>query len=83
MIMASIRAPGDDTSGAKPIYLRVADEVEAQIRSGELPSGSRLLSERAMAEHFGVAYLTIRRANQVLRERGLIETVHGRGTFVK
>jgi GntR family transcriptional regulator len=29
-----------------------------------------------------VAYDTIRRATALLRERGLIQTVHGRGTFV-
>ncbi|TGN85553.1 GntR family transcriptional regulator, partial [Streptomyces griseoluteus] len=33
-------------------------------------------------QEYGVAYLTVRRAAQVLRERGLIVTVHGRGTFV-
>jgi DNA-binding GntR family transcriptional regulator len=32
---------------------------------------------------YGVAFHTVRHAMAVLRERGLIETVHGRGTFVK
>jgi DNA-binding GntR family transcriptional regulator len=40
-------------------------------------------SERDLAEYYGVAYATVRRAMQVLRERGLIETIHGRGTYVK
>jgi DNA-binding GntR family transcriptional regulator len=35
-----------------------------------------------MAAEYGVSYDTIRRASALLRERGLIETVHGRGTFV-
>ncbi|MEU8975487.1 GntR family transcriptional regulator [Streptomyces monashensis] len=39
-------------------------------------------AERDLALEYGVAYLTVRRAAQVLRERGLILTVHGRGTFV-
>jgi GntR family transcriptional regulator len=39
-------------------------------------------AERDLATHYGVAYGTIRRAMQLLRERGLIETIHGRGTFV-
>jgi len=30
----------------------------------------------------GVAYDTVRRAAVLLRERGLIITVHGRGTYV-
>jgi DNA-binding GntR family transcriptional regulator len=46
-------------------------------------SGARLLSERALAEYYEVAFNTIRGAMKVLRERGLVESVHGRGTFVK
>ncbi|MFE0642253.1 GntR family transcriptional regulator [Streptomyces sp. NPDC058877] len=37
---------------------------------------------RDLAEEHGVACPTVRRAAQVLRERGLVLTVHGRGTFV-
>jgi DNA-binding GntR family transcriptional regulator len=43
---------------------------------------ARLRSERDLAEHYEVSYGTIRRAMEVLRERGLIATIHGRGTFV-
>jgi GntR family transcriptional regulator len=35
-----------------------------------------------LAEHYEVSYGTVRRAMEVLRERGLIITTHGRGTFV-
>jgi GntR family transcriptional regulator len=79
---SSIQAPGDG-GGAKPLYLRVADDIENRIKSGELASGARLLSERALAEYYEVAFNTIRGAMKVLRERGLVESVHGRGTFVK
>jgi GntR family transcriptional regulator len=65
-----------------PIYVRVADWIEARIKSGELKSGSRLPPERELAQDTGVAYDTIRRAAVLLRERGLIITVHGRGTYV-
>jgi DNA-binding GntR family transcriptional regulator len=34
-------------------------------------------------DQYGVAYTTVRHAMAILRERGLIVTVHGRGTFVK
>jgi DNA-binding GntR family transcriptional regulator len=63
-------------------YVRVAEDIAARIASGELAPGTRLRAERQLAEHYGVAYGTIRRAMQVLRERGLITTIHGRGTFV-
>lgn len=41
------------------------------------------VAERSLAAEYGTAYTTVRRATEVLRERGVILTVHGRGTFVK
>jgi len=63
-------------------YLRVADDIAARIASGELAPGARLRGERDLATYYEVSYGTVRRAMEVLRERGLIETIHGRGTFV-
>jgi DNA-binding GntR family transcriptional regulator len=63
-------------------YMRVADDIAARIASSELKPGARLRSERDLAEYYEVSYGTIRRAMEVLRERGLITTIHGRGTFV-
>ncbi len=69
-------------SDAELAYMRVANDIESRIKSGELRPGARLLAERELATYYGVAYLTVRRAMKVLRERGLINTMHGRGTFV-
>ena len=63
----------------KLAYLQLADDLAARIMSGELTG--RLPAERDLAQEYGVAYGTVRRAMGVLRERGLVETVHGRGTF--
>ena len=68
--------------GPELVYVQVADHIAARIESGELAPGSRLPAERELATVYGVAYDTVRRANELLRERGLIVTVHGRGTFV-
>lgn len=64
-------------------YLAVAEDIAGRIASGELGPGTRLRSERDLAEHYGRSYGTVRKAMAVLRDRGLIETVHGRGTFVR
>jgi DNA-binding GntR family transcriptional regulator len=69
-------------SDADLVYMRVADDITARIRSGELSPGTRLRSERELAEHYGVSYGSVRSAMKVLRDRGLIITRHGRGTFV-
>jgi len=63
-------------------YLQIADDITNRITSGELQPGARLLSERALADYYDRSYQTVRRAMAVLRERGLITTIHGRGTFV-
>jgi GntR family transcriptional regulator len=63
-------------------YMQIADDITARITSGELEPGARLLSERALADYYGRSYQTVRRAMEVLRERELITTIHGRGTFV-
>jgi GntR family transcriptional regulator len=74
--------PKINTSGPALVYVQVADHIAARIEAGELAPGSRLPPERELAMTYGVAYDTIRRATTLLRQRGLIVTVHGRGTFV-
>jgi len=74
--------PKIDTSGPALVYVQVADHLAARIETGDLAPGSRLPPERELAAAYGVAYDTIRRATALLRERGRILTVHGRGTFV-
>jgi DNA-binding GntR family transcriptional regulator len=61
-------------------YVQLADLIEAEIRSGKLRG--KIRSERDLAEEYGVAYTTVRRTMRLLRERGLIRSIQGRGTFV-
>ncbi|GGY90726.1 GntR family transcriptional regulator [Streptomyces poonensis] len=74
--------PDFNPRGPQLVYVALADHVAARIAAGELSPGARLPAERDLAVEYGVAYLTVRRAAQVLRDRGLIVTVHGKGTFV-
>jgi GntR family transcriptional regulator len=69
-----------DPFGTEYSYVQVADDVERRITEGEITR--KLPSERSFAEEYGVAYTTVRHAMALLRERGIIITVHGRGTFV-
>ncbi|MGV9811117.1 winged helix-turn-helix domain-containing protein [Streptomyces cellulosae] len=63
-------------------YVRLADEIEDEIRSGRLPLGAALPGERAMITQYGVSIDTVRRALKLLRERGLVTTVPHKGSFV-
>jgi GntR family transcriptional regulator len=74
--------PEIDSTGPKLVYVQVADWIAGRIERGELASGHKLPAERDLAEQIGVGYMTVRRAMKLLRERGLIVTVVGRGTFV-
>jgi len=66
-----------------PVYLALADALEAAIRSGELQAGEQLPPQRALARRLGVDFTTVTRAYGVARERGLVEGTTGRGTFVR
>ena len=71
-----------DPDAPKLVYVQVADHITGRIAAGELAPGARLPAERDLAAEYGVAYDTIRRATALLRERELIITIVGRGTFV-
>jgi len=63
-------------------WQRVAARIEQQIADGTLPPGAMLRGERSMAEEYGVAIGTVRRAVRDLRDRGLLVTLPAKGTFV-
>jgi GntR family transcriptional regulator len=71
-----------DAGGPAYVYMRLADHLAARIASGELPADARLPGERDLAAEYGVALGTARRAVEELRDRGLVVTLPGKGTFV-
>jgi GntR family transcriptional regulator len=70
-----------DPFGSEYAYVQVADDLQRRISQREI--SAKLPSERSIAEEYGVAYTTVRHAMALLRDRGIILTVHGRGTYVK
>ncbi|MFF3501989.1 GntR family transcriptional regulator [Streptomyces sp. NPDC003247] len=71
-----------DPMSARPLYVQLADVIAEKIASGQLAPDRPIPSENHLADEYGVARLTARRAAQELRERGLIVTVRGKGSFV-
>lgn len=67
----------------KPYYEQMADLIEQRIVIGELKVGDQLPSEKAMEDLYDVSKSTVRSAMALLRERGTIETRHGKGSSVK
>ncbi|MEV0282444.1 GntR family transcriptional regulator [Streptomyces sp. NPDC050610] len=71
--------PSDDP---RPPYLLAADKLRAEISQGHLKPGDRLPSSRELKDTLGIANATVHAALRVLREEGLIYSVHGRGNYV-
>jgi GntR family transcriptional regulator len=71
-----------DAGGPAYVYMRVADHIAARIRAGDLPAEARLPAERDLAAEYAVAIGTARRAVLELRDRGIVVTLPGKGTYV-
>lgn len=74
--------PELNAGSAKPLYEQIADWVQGEITAGRLVPGQKFADSRELAEDWGVAYLTVRRAMTALAERGLVVSRVGKGTFV-
>lgn len=62
-------------------YFDVAMRLRWELKEeGYLP-GDRLPSNEALAKRCNVTRTTVRKALQLLTEEGLVEQIHGRGTF--
>ncbi len=71
-----LRAPGG-TLGRD-----LAEHLRNRIIAGEYPPGTRLPSETAVSEEYGVSRVTARTATKLLESQGLVTVRHGSGTFV-
>lgn len=71
-----------DRSGPIPLYYQVATRIEDAIRTGKLPTGSRLENEVALSERLGMSRPTVRRAIQDVVDKGLLVRRRGIGTQV-
>jgi GntR family transcriptional regulator len=76
---------GTAVGGGKstPRYLQIADDIVQQIRGGMLAPGDQVPSETELMERYGVSVGTIRKAMIEVRASGLVETRHGKGSYVK
>src|SRR5215813_3147573 len=67
----------------KPVYLQIVDQVKAAAASGALQPGEALPYIRPLAEELRVNRNTIAKAYSELENLGVIETVPGKGCFLK
>ncbi len=70
-------------SSDEPIYAQIATQIKALIMNGTLKSGDALPSMRMLATQLRISVITTKRAYEELERDGFIETVAGKGCFVK
>lgn len=66
-----------------PRYEQIREHLRQRIFAGEWEPGSALPAETELAKQYEVALGTMRKAIELMAEDGLIERLHGKGTFVR
>jgi GntR family transcriptional regulator len=72
-----------DFKTGKPVYLQLVDQIRYAAASGVLRPGEPLPSIRPLAEELRVNRNTIAKAYTELEGQGIIETIPGKGCFLK
>jgi GntR family transcriptional regulator len=67
----------------KPVYLQLVDQVKAAAASGAVQTGEPLPSIRPLAQELRVNRNTVAKAYAELESQRVIETVAGKGCFVR
>ena len=72
-----------DFHAGKPVYLQLADQIRYAAASGRLRAGEPLPALRPLAEELRINRNTIAKAYAELENQGIIETIPGKGYFLK
>lgn len=67
---------------SRPIVPQIISEVASRAESGELSAGFKVPSVRKLAQDLGVAPMTVVKAFDELRARGILRMVRGSGTVI-
>jgi GntR family transcriptional regulator len=66
-----------------PLYQRLRDELSTRIAEQHWRAGEAIPSEAELAKHYDVSIGTVRKAIDSLVKEGMIERLHGKGTYVR
>jgi GntR family transcriptional regulator len=67
----------------KAVYLQIVDQVKAAAASGAAQAGDPLPGIRPLAEELRVNRNTVAKAYAELESLGIVETIAGKGCFVR
>lgn len=63
----------------KAVYVQLMENILEKIRTGEYRVGEKIMSERQMAQQYGINRLTVRSAIKKLVEEGTLVSIQGKG----
>lgn len=66
-----------------PIYEQIEEQIKGLILTGELKAGDALPSMRTLAKDLKISVITTKRAYEDLERDGFLESIVGKGSFVK
>ena len=72
-----------DFKSGTPVYLQLVEQIRHAAAAGGLRTGEPLPSIRPLAEELRVNRNTVAKAYAELENQGVIETVPGKGCFLK
>src|SRR5712671_329215 len=67
----------------KPVYLQIVDQIRSAAAAGAIRTGEPLPSIRPLAEELRVNRNTVAKAYAELENQGVIETIAGKGCFLR
>lgn len=67
----------------RPKYQQIRESLAATFHSGDRQVGSQLPPQSDLAKLYNASLLTVRQALGLLERDGLIERIHGKGTFIR
>ena len=74
---------GSWSTGSDPLYRQLANALRTAVAHGDLPAGTRLPPERALAQQLRVSRSTVVAAYEALRDEELLERRQGSGTRIQ
>lgn len=71
-----------DESSRVPKYLQIIDSIIYNISVGNITAGDKIPSINSMSEEFYLSRDTVARAYNVLKDRKIITSIHGKGNYI-
>lgn len=67
----------------QPKYIQILTDLQEKIHSHVLQPGDQIPTEKQLCEEYNASRMTVNKAIMMLCEKGLVERIAGKGSFVK